>query len=302
MSATQQTEQETLPPETGTIEEQARRNGWRPKDEYTGPEGKWVDAETFMARGVENPAILYERFRTLDDRYGKLERRFGEQAGKLDQATQTMSEMAQMLRTSQENAYKRARTELLAQREAAVESGDTTGFKKADTQLADLDAAAPKPPAAQPPQPQQQNQPPAEVTAWYASNPWYLSDPELRAEADTIHIGLLQTRRDMTLEQNLRQVTERVRKLYPEKFAPPPPARHETETTDDNPRRTEAAAVASSTPGGSRRQASRRTFDTMPQAAKAQFDKWARALEGKGKPLTKEEFATNYWSQFEDEE
>ena len=300
MSATQQTTDDAAPPDGGTIEEQAKRNGWRPKEEYTGPEGKWVDAATFMQRGVENPAILFDRFRTLDDRYGKLERRFSDQTGKLDQATQTMAEMAQMLRTSEERAYKRARAELLAQREAAVESGDTANFKKTDAQLAELDATAPKAaPVQTATQPQQPNQPPAEVLNWYQANPWYMADPELRQEADMIHMGLLQTRRDLTLEQNLQEVTKRVRTLRPDKFGAAP---HQNGVDDDNPRRTEASAVTPSTPGGTRRNTNKRTFDTMPQAAKAQFEKWARQLEGKGKPLTKEEFATNYWSQFEDEE
>lgn len=30
---------------------EARRKGWRPQSEYTGPEGKWVDAKTFLQRG-----------------------------------------------------------------------------------------------------------------------------------------------------------------------------------------------------------------------------------------------------------
>ena len=283
--------QETAP----SVEEQARISGWRPREEYNGPPEKWVDAETFVKRAVETPAILADNLRTLSDRYGKLERRFEDQAGKLDGATQTMAEMAQMLRTSEDRAYKRARAEVLAQRDAAVESGDTAGFKKADTQLADLDASAPKPPAtnAAPQQTTQQQppQPPPEVATWYAANPWYTADPELRQEADIIHMGLLQTRRDMTLEQNLREVTDRVKRMRPDKFAPPPPPTN----GEDNPRRTEAAAVASSTPGGGRSRTNSRNFDSLPNDAKAQFERWKTQLEGKGKPLTKEEFAANYY-------
>src|SRR6266404_9921448 len=31
----------------------ARRQGWRPLEEFKGPEKAWVDAETFLARGTE---------------------------------------------------------------------------------------------------------------------------------------------------------------------------------------------------------------------------------------------------------
>ena len=36
----------------------------------------------------------------------------------------------------------------------------------------------------------------------------------------------------------------------------------------------------------------------MPNDVKTQFSRYVKMLEGKGKPLTKDEWAENYWSQF----
>jgi hypothetical protein len=38
----------------------------------------------------------------------------------------------------------------------------------------------------------------------------------------------------------------------------------------------------------------------MPEASKQAFTRYAKQLEGKGAPLTKEEWAQSYWEQFEE--
>ena len=37
--------------ETSSIEDRAREQGWKPKEEYEGDPSKWVSAETFVAKG-----------------------------------------------------------------------------------------------------------------------------------------------------------------------------------------------------------------------------------------------------------
>jgi len=37
---------------------EAKRQGWVPEDEFNGPEGKWVDAETFVKKGKEDQRII----------------------------------------------------------------------------------------------------------------------------------------------------------------------------------------------------------------------------------------------------
>ena len=44
---------------------EARRKGWRPESEYTGPEGKWVDAKTFVERGERFTKKLENEISTL---------------------------------------------------------------------------------------------------------------------------------------------------------------------------------------------------------------------------------------------
>ena len=45
------------------LEARARRQGWRPKEEYRGPEERWVPAQEFLERGerVEHCAARVER-------------------------------------------------------------------------------------------------------------------------------------------------------------------------------------------------------------------------------------------------
>ena len=39
----------------------------------------------------------------------------------------------------------------------------------------------------------------------------------------------------------------------------------------------------------------------MPKESKDAYARYAKMLEGKGAPLTKDEWATNYWGQFRDD-
>lgn len=43
--------QEVQAPQYSDAEIHAMETGWKPKDQYTGPEGKWVDAEEYLRRG-----------------------------------------------------------------------------------------------------------------------------------------------------------------------------------------------------------------------------------------------------------
>lgn len=54
-------------------EYEARRKGWKPQDQYTGPEGKWVDAKTFVERGDKFTAKLQGEIETLKQQIASFE-------------------------------------------------------------------------------------------------------------------------------------------------------------------------------------------------------------------------------------
>jgi hypothetical protein len=144
--------------------------------------------------------------------------------------------------------------------------------------------------------------PPPAAAAFFSRNPWYQQDSELQMEADIIHTGLSTKRPELSLEQNLAEVERRMKAQFPDRVGAPrrPPARQENDDPDDDPpgRQTVTASSAAAVP---RRATGRRTFDAMPKEAKDAYAKYAKLLEGKGAPFTKEEYSTNYWDQFQDD-
>lgn len=307
----------------------ARRMGWKPREEFTDKPEKWVDADAFLKRGFETPAILMDRYKQLDERSVRMEQELNGTRGELREAVSTIQTMTGMMRTSEQRAYDRARKELLAEREKAVETGDTATFKRLDGELEELHKTAPaaatvtKPAGtvetpAGPVTPAGQGQAfPPEVTAFYARSPWYnfqgnssgQADLEMSRWADAIHMGLLTTRKDLTLSQNLAEVEREVRQRFPQKFGGTATAKPNGAAqtngngagAGDDDDDGGAPAVSPSGGTGSRRQAQRFTFDAMPRDSKQAYERYSKQLAGKGDPLTKEEWARDYWSQFQDD-
>lgn len=278
----------------------ARRLGWKPQEEYRGPPERWVDARAFVETADRNPAVMWSNLQTLDKRHATLEREFRDTKTKLDQAVGMVSDLTEQSRTISERAYARARRELIAERDAAVEAGDKATFARVDTELSDLDKTKPTPKAAptQQPQPNGQAAPPQEVQEWGRQNPWFYTDQALQGEANALHMTLLNTRPELSLADNLATVGRTIKALHPEKF----PNRV---TPKPVPEEEEERAPAGERPSQSARTAGRpkRDFNSIPRESKTQFQRYKEMLGRKegSKPLTEAEWATNYWEQFEDE-
>ncbi len=285
MSQAQEAQTEDRP--TETAEERAKRLGWKPQAEYSGDPARWRSAEEFIKRGEEDLPVLRERNRMLEKKFGDLERK---QAESID----LLQEMTTRVRTADERALKKARTEIEAERIRAVELGDTVAFNKADKELTDLNhQEVVQRPVARPTAPAVSD----EVVAWGNQNPWFHSDQTLRQAAIDIHGRLLQTNPELSTRDNLARVTSGLRAMYPDKFQDAPTRQTQQPVIDDdNPRRREASPVAGSTPAAPARQsANERSFDKLPKAEKDAYHKYAKQLEGKGKPLTKDEWVSYYY-------
>lgn len=111
----QPTAPKTKPEQSGEhdYEYEARRKGWMPLDKYTGPEGKWVDAKTFVERG--------ERFtKKLEDKIAQLESKIAGFEGTKAQFRKFFDD--QMAKRDREHAE--AITALRMQHKAAIRDGD----------------------------------------------------------------------------------------------------------------------------------------------------------------------------------
>ena len=268
------------------VEQRARRMGWKPKDEYRGPADRWSSAEDFIARGESELPIVRERYRTLERNMQRVEHKLQESQG-------VILDLTNRFHSADERAYKRARAELLQERKKAVELGDTEAFSRADAEIAELDREAPK----APPKPAEQpaaaaNEPHPDTVAWGRRNPWFNEHRDLQAAAMSVHQGILQAEPGLSIAENLERVTQAMAALYPDRVRLPGAG---------NPRRDEPSSVSGSTaPAARGRRENTRTFEAMPKESRDAFTRYARQLEGKGKALTKEEWARDYWSQFEE--
>lgn len=311
------------------VERLARANGWKSREELIAAgrdPARFVDAATFMQNGFENPAMLRSNNAALARRLEDLETRHTHTVRdlqtRLDQASETLVSMTGMMRTSEQRAYERARRELSEQMETAVQGADVDRWRRLNDELRDLEKTRPPEtpppprvapaPAAAPAGPQPTGgaaSPPPEALRFFADNPWYNQDPDLRREADDIYIGLLaqQDKHGMNLGQILETVQQRMRSYHPDRTGASTrgngggaPAQGGQDPAAGVPRQAQASVSPSSEGPIRRPSANARTFATMPKEAKDAYARYKEMLAGKGDPLTEAEFARDYWAQFEE--
>lgn len=225
--------------EVDSIEERARLQGWRPKDEYKGDESRWVDAETFIARGEDQVPILKERFHKLEADY-------------LEQK-KTLEALAKHHKETAEREYKRALADLKKQKAEAVANGDSDAFIKIeeDEERLRSEKEAKKEESAPAVHP--------DWSGWVADNTWYTSDKEAKEFADFISAKVGQENPHLVGRAFFDAVKDRVKKAMPQKF--------------ENPRRKDPPHVEGD--GGGRR-TGKKGYTDLPPEAKAACDKFVK--------------------------
>jgi len=207
---TEQTNLESTP-QVDTYEDEARAQGWRPKEEYEGDPAKWRDAKSFVERG--------------------------ELFGKIDSMGKELKETRKALKLLQEHhtkvketEYKRAVDELKALQKRHLEEGNSDGYLETTELLTDLkaeqkarDVVAQVTPA----------QPDQRFVSWVNENQWYSKDAELREYADVVGMGYAQKNPGLDPEDVLKFVTAQVKSRFRDKFV--------------NPNRTKPSAVEGGT-------------------------------------------------------
>ncbi|WP_041249580.1 hypothetical protein [Gluconacetobacter diazotrophicus] len=122
--------------------------------------------------------------------------------------------------------------------------------------------------------------PAPEIVAFVQANPWFASNEEARQDAIAIQSAVDRQHAGLPLAERLEITRRKVRQLHPALF--------------EN-RRREAPAQVSASRGEGARGANPRGFEALPAEVRREYDRYARALSGKGKPLTKDEWAGYYW-------
>lgn len=226
--------------EEASPEDQARKRGWRPKEEFSGPEDKWVDAETFLQRGQEEPGLVRKELQAAERRIKSLEK--------------TLKEFSAHYSRTEQRAYERALSEIQTRLDIAASNGDVNGVREATDELIELRTEAKE--AAQHTGPAEND----DFEAWRAENAWFGKDRAMTAACAAIGEEVLAE--GYTGKAQIKEVDRRIREAFPEKFA-----------KATNPNRTNAASVEGA---GSPARRGGKSRSDLPADARQQMDRWVK--------------------------
>ena len=182
-------------------EGEARVEGWRPREEWTGDPDAWVDAKEFVERGKQIASFQRKKITRLEDRISGYENEMRE-----------MKEFRERENKRQKEDFERHIAELEAQRSQAVDEGDGATFTQTDRQINDMRASQ----AEQRPPDQQVYQKMADD--WQRSNDWYGTDNRMTYYADGIAEKIAQE--GFSGQAFFSELERRVEKEFPENFSP----------------------------------------------------------------------------------
>jgi len=186
--------------EERNYEEEARVQGWRPKEEFKGPEEKWTDAQTFVEKGEKITGILKSRLDRQD-----------QQIAELRSANKDFGEYQQQLRESDRKKAQARIAELEAKRAEAVTAGDGQEFTRTDQEIQRErdNLSAPPPP----------NNESSIEAAWAGQNTWYGRDQALTAFADGVS-GMVEAE-GYNGQARLDEIARRTKATFPDSFENP---------------------------------------------------------------------------------
>lgn len=198
--------------------------GWKPKDQFNGPEDEFIDAPEFVRRG---------------ELFSKIE----SQGKELKAVRRALEDFRANQSKSREQEVDREIKNLKQARRAAVIDGDTERAFELEDEIDSISAEKTKI-AQEVARPAVQEVNP-EFQEWQHTNAWYEKDNVMRAAADAIGFDL--ARSGMSPSQVLKEVAKEIRKEFPHKFT--------------NPKAARANAVESSTRTGNARSESAELSD-----------------------------------------
>jgi hypothetical protein len=200
----QETAPETTPqvettPQPAPYEEQAREQGWVPKEEWTGDPEKWRPAKEFTERG---------------ELFGKIDN-MGRELKETKKALKMLQEHHQQVKESE---FKRAVDELKALQKQHLEAGNSDGYLETSELLTDLKAEQK---AREVTAEVQGNQPHPDFVSWTRKEKWYNADIEMHDYADAVGLRYAQANPGLDPHEVLEHVSRQVRNRFKEKFINP---------------------------------------------------------------------------------
>jgi len=268
MSETETLEQsggDTLVPREFETEARARRLGWVPKEEFKGDPEKHRSAEEFLDRGEKMLPLLQRDNNRLHEKFGVVER-------ELKETRETLKQFSEFATKAEERAYKKAKAELEAKLDTAIETADVSTARQTRREIEQLEApVAPKVVT--------NEAPPLDpvIQTWISENEWFNKSQSLRAYSTEVFGDLERMYPGKSKSELLAETKQKTMERFPDKFG-------------INTRRDEAGAVAA--PGGVAQPPRKRgkTYDDLPPEAKKACDKFVKNIKG----YTKEQYVKDY--------
>lgn len=204
---------------------QAKAMGY--KEDYEG--ANKLTPQEYVSRAFERLDIAKGSVKTLLRKNEELSSDNKKLLEKLDRMGLTMKQFVESSRKTEERAYQRARAELEAKMEKAVEDADTDAYKKSKAQLDKLDQDIKEHPALTGKEVEEKEEKPAKQAEWYSpdiqekwleANDWYEKDMDMAVYANSIDQVLSKTRKGQkqSQEERLEAITEAVKEKFPERF------------------------------------------------------------------------------------
>lgn len=225
---------------------EATKMGWVPLEEFKGKPEHHVDEETFYNDALRFMPLAKATIRKL--------------SGRLDAMEREGKKAAEFFSKSEQRAYERALTDIRAEQEAAVESGDVEAHRAAAKKLDALE----KPEALKPDDitPEQRAE---DFADWGKANKWYATNAVMQSYADA-QAGMLAGKKGGHLNRgDLDVVSEKVRAKFEDEYP---------EAFGTAPRPRPRSPVEGVQPGRGKSNGS--TYADLPPEAKAMCDKWVK--------------------------
>jgi len=184
--------------EANPEEAKARANGWKPKEEFNGPEEQWRPAKEFNERGEMIGNLIKEQ---KDNSH--LRKEINELRDSIRLLSEHNSKVAEKARAD-------AIAELKSLKKEALKDGDADTVIEVDDKLAEIRDA----------ERQQVQQPKPDVSDWLAQNQWYEKEATLRASFDGIVGQVLQQNPELkgNADAVLETATALMKETFPERF------------------------------------------------------------------------------------
>jgi hypothetical protein len=246
--------------EERNYEEEARKEGWVPQEEWGRDPDEWKPAKDFVETGEKINGILKKKLSSLESRIQEAEeanRKFGEYHKQtIQQEKQRSKQTIQELQTQLARAVSDADGQ-----EYLRLQGELDNAKRAEASL-----------------PSEEKEWNDMSNRWISQNPWYQSNQKLSIFADGISDRV--RAEGYTGQAYFSELTRRVQDNFPEEF--------------ENKNKERANAVETSAkPSGSQNNPKKRTYNDLPPDAKKACSQFVK--EGF---MTQDEYLKNYgWDE-----